>query len=82
MSIIRVKLFHSIRFFKIKLIEDTEPAWFPDAELKEVHGIAPHEPTELERTLFCFNADGSEGLCWRSKHHRTMKTTQNDENDD
>ena len=45
------------------MIEDSEPAWFPVAELRDVHGIVPHEPTQLEATLFCMQSDGSEGLC-------------------
>lgn len=51
------------RLLGIPIIEDTEPAWFPANELREVHGIVPHEPTEIERTLFCIQADGSEGFC-------------------
>ncbi|GAB0089144.1 Transporter [Sergentomyia squamirostris] len=51
------------RLVGIKIIEETDPAWFPVNELREVHGIVPVEPTELERTLFCIQADGSEGLC-------------------
>jgi len=47
----------------IKVVEDSDPAWFPEAELREVHGIVPHEPTELERSIFCFNMDGTEGMC-------------------
>lgn len=47
----------------IQIIEDTDPAWFPANELREVHGIVPHEPSEIERTLFCYRADGSEGFC-------------------
>lgn len=57
------EIFNSFRLFGIKVIEDSEAAWFPEAELKEVHGIVAHEPTDLERTLLCFNIDGSEGLC-------------------
>lgn len=51
------------RLLGIPIIEDTEPAWFPANELREVHGIVPHEPSEIERTLFCIQADGSEGFC-------------------
>lgn len=51
------------RVFGFVIVEDTESAWFPVDELKEVHGIAPHEPSELERSLFCIRPDGSEGLC-------------------
>lgn len=45
------------------IVDDTEPAWFPEAELRDVHGIVPHEPTPIERSLFCIQADGSEGFC-------------------
>lgn len=50
----------------IKIIEDTDSAWFPEAELREVHGIVPYEPNELESMLFCINPDGSEGICCKS----------------
>uniref|UniRef100_A0A182KAF6 Transporter n=1 Tax=Anopheles christyi TaxID=43041 RepID=A0A182KAF6_9DIPT len=52
-----------LRLCGINVIEDSEPAWFPSAELRDVHGIVPHEPTDIEISLFCIRADGSEGLC-------------------
>ncbi|XP_035779621.1 sodium-dependent neutral amino acid transporter B(0)AT3-like isoform X1 [Anopheles albimanus] len=52
-----------LRLCGINVIEDSEPAWFPSAELRDVHGIVPHEPTDVEISLFCIRADGSEGLC-------------------
>ncbi|GBO98540.1 hypothetical protein EVAR_72985_1 [Eumeta japonica] len=52
--------------------EDSDPAWFPEAELKEVHGIVPHEPTDLERTIFCFNMDGTEGTKVRNMAFRKI----------
>jgi solute carrier family 6 amino acid/orphan transporter-like 15/16/17/18/20 len=51
------------RLLGITIIEDSEPSWFPSAELRDVNGIVPHEPTELEQLLFGFRADGSEGMC-------------------
>lgn len=51
------------RCLGFKLIEDSDPAWFPAAELREVHGIVPHEPTAVEVSLFCIHADGTEGMC-------------------
>uniref|UniRef100_A0A8D8BT13 Transporter n=1 Tax=Culex pipiens TaxID=7175 RepID=A0A8D8BT13_CULPI len=51
------------RLCGINIIEDTEPAWFPSAELRDSHGIVPHEPTDIEISLFCIRPDGSEGLC-------------------
>lgn len=56
-------VFALIRLLGFNLIEDTESAWFPVAELREVHGIVPKEPTEIEVVLFCIQPDGSEGLC-------------------
>lgn len=53
----------SLRLLGLNLIEDTDSAWFPVAELREVHGIVPKEPTEVEVVLFCIQPDGSEGLC-------------------
>ncbi|XP_052899747.1 sodium-dependent neutral amino acid transporter B(0)AT3 [Anopheles moucheti] len=52
-----------LRLCGINVIEDSEPAWFPSAELRDVHGIVPHEPTDIEISLFCIRTDGSEGLC-------------------
>ncbi|XP_058820912.1 sodium-dependent neutral amino acid transporter B(0)AT3 isoform X2 [Topomyia yanbarensis] len=51
------------RLCGINIIEDSEPAWFPTTELRDVHGIVPHEPTDLEISLFCIRPDGSEGMC-------------------
>lgn len=51
------------RLLGFHIVEDTEPAWFPANELREVHGIVPHEPTQIERSLFCIQPDGSEGFC-------------------
>nr|XP_012137826.1 PREDICTED: sodium- and chloride-dependent transporter XTRP3 isoform X3 [Megachile rotundata] len=51
------------RLFGILIIEDNEKAWFPAADLKEFHGIVPHEVTPAETLLFCIRSDGSEGLC-------------------
>lgn len=54
------------RVFGIKIVEDSEPAWFPAAELRDVNGIVPHEPTEFEQMMFGFRPDGSEGMCFPS----------------
>ncbi|KAK9309304.1 hypothetical protein QLX08_001041 [Tetragonisca angustula] len=51
------------RLFGILIIDDNEKAWFPAADLKEFHGIMPHEVTPAETLLFCIRSDGSEGLC-------------------
>lgn len=51
------------RYFGILIIDDNEKAWFPAADLKEFHGIVPHEVTAAETLLFCIRSDGSEGLC-------------------
>lgn len=50
------------RLLGITIVEDSEPAWFPAAELRDVNGIVPHEPTEFEKSVFFFREDGSEGL--------------------
>lgn len=62
-SVIWIPLVAICRLLGITIVEDTEPAWFPVDELRNVHGIVPVEPTELERTLFCIRPDGSEGMC-------------------
>ncbi|KAI4469846.1 sodium/chloride dependent transporter [Holotrichia oblita] len=51
------------RYLGIVVIDDDEKAWFPANDLKEFHGIMPHEVTTAERLLFCIRSDGSEGLC-------------------
>lgn len=61
------------------MIEDSEAAWFPEAELKEVHGIVPHDPTDLERSLLCFNVDGSEGLCCPLRQQKDKSPADDDE---
>lgn len=53
--------------FGMVLIDDEEKAWFPSNELKEFHGIMPHEVSQAETFLFCIHADGSEGLCCPTK---------------
>lgn len=58
--------FSYCRFLGFKIIEDSESAFFPATELREVYGIVPHEATPLEVSLFCINPDGSEGLCCAS----------------
>lgn len=51
------------RYYGILIIDDNEKAWFPAADLKEFHGIMPHEVTVAETLLFCIRSDGSEGFC-------------------
>lgn len=62
-AIIWIPLVAICRLFGITIVEQTDPAWFPESELKDVHGIVPHEPTEFEQAIFCFRTDGSEGFC-------------------
>lgn len=47
----------------IVIIEDEDKAWFPADDLREFHGIVPHEVTAAEKLLFCIHEDGTEGLC-------------------
>lgn len=54
------------RLLGITIVEDTDSAWFPESELREIHGIVPYEPTELEAMLFCIKPDGTEGMCFPS----------------
>ncbi|XP_046993862.1 sodium-dependent neutral amino acid transporter B(0)AT3 [Schistocerca americana] len=51
------------RAFGILIIEDNDKAWFPSEDLREYHGIVPHEVTAAEKVLFCIRDDGTEGLC-------------------
>lgn len=52
------------RLMGITIVEDSEPAYFPANELRDVHGIVPHEATEFEQMAFCFRPDGTEGMCY------------------
>ncbi|XP_060520477.1 sodium-dependent neutral amino acid transporter B(0)AT3 [Cylas formicarius] len=56
------------RLSGIALIDDNEKAWFPASDLKDFHGIMPHEVSKAETLLFCIRADGSEGLCCPTYH--------------
>ncbi|KAJ9595050.1 hypothetical protein L9F63_013647, partial [Diploptera punctata] len=47
----------------ILIIEDNDKAWFPTEDLREFHGIVPHQVTPAEQVLFCIREDGTEGLC-------------------
>jgi len=51
----------------IDIMNKQEPAWFPADDLRDFHGIVAHEPTSLERTLFGFRDDGTEGVCFPTK---------------
>ncbi|CAH1367199.1 unnamed protein product [Tenebrio molitor] len=51
------------RLFGVVIIDDNEKAWFPADDLKDFHGIMPHEVSKAETLLFCIRADGTEGLC-------------------
>ncbi|XP_016844202.1 sodium-dependent neutral amino acid transporter B(0)AT3 isoform X1 [Nasonia vitripennis] len=62
-SILWIPIVAICRYFNILIIDDNEKAWFPAADLKEFHGIMPHEVTVAETLLFCIRADGTEGLC-------------------
>lgn len=52
------------RLLGIKIVEDSEPAYFPSAELRDVNGIVPHEPTQFEKQVFFFKDEGGEGMCF------------------
>lgn len=58
-----IDTFSHLRCLGFKIIEDSDSAFFPEAELREVYGIVPHEPTPFEVSIFCMNPDGSEGMC-------------------
>lgn len=57
------QIFLCYRMFGIVIIEDNEKAWFPAEDLREFHGIMPHEVSKAETLLFCIHPDGTEGLC-------------------
>ncbi|KAE8741914.1 hypothetical protein FOCC_FOCC012566 [Frankliniella occidentalis] len=62
-SVLWIPLVCVCRMFGVQVIEDSEKAWFPASDLREFHGIVPHEVTTAETLLFCIREDGSEGLC-------------------
>ncbi|CAG9801949.1 unnamed protein product [Chironomus riparius] len=67
------------RLFGIVIVEDSDPAWFPTAELRDVNGIVPHDPTEFEQAIFCFQPDGSEGMCCPTFISNPEEVLQEDE---
>ncbi|XP_074116113.1 sodium-dependent neutral amino acid transporter B(0)AT3 [Cotesia typhae] len=62
-SVLWIPMVAIFRALGILIIDDNEKAWFPAEDLKEFHGIVPHEVTAAETLLFCIRPDGSEGLC-------------------
>ncbi|XP_018336762.1 sodium-dependent neutral amino acid transporter B(0)AT3 [Agrilus planipennis] len=62
-SIMWIPLTAMLRLFGIVIIDDNEKAWFPTEDLREFHGIVPHEISRAETLLFCIKPDGTEGLC-------------------
>ncbi|XP_069687913.1 sodium-dependent neutral amino acid transporter B(0)AT3 [Periplaneta americana] len=62
-SVLWIPVVAVCRAFGILIIEDNDKAWFPSEDLREFHGIVPHEVTPAEKVLFCIREDGTEGLC-------------------
>ncbi|PNF18602.1 Sodium-dependent neutral amino acid transporter B(0)AT3 [Cryptotermes secundus] len=62
-SVLWIPVVGICRAFGILIIEDNDKAWFPSEDLREFHGIVPHQVTTAEKTLFCIREDGTEGLC-------------------
>ena len=67
-------LISTARFFGINVIPAEEAAWFPVADMREMHGVKPHKVTALEQTLFAMHPDGSEGFCVRSPPYEEEET--------
>jgi solute carrier family 6 (neurotransmitter transporter, amino acid/orphan) member 15/16/17/18/20 len=67
------------RLFGIKIVEDSESAYFPANELRDVNGVVPHEPSELEQMIFRFRPDGSEGFCFPTYISNPETVLQEDE---
>lgn len=67
------------RLLGITIVEDSDPAYFPSNELRDVNGIVPHEPTEFEQRVFCFRPDGSEGMCFPTYISNPEEPLQEDE---
>lgn len=51
----------------ITIMQKESASWFPADDLRDFHGIVAHEPTPLEKSLFGFRDDGTEGICWPTK---------------
>lgn len=67
------------RIFGIVIVEDSDPMPFPADELREVHGIVPHEPTKFEQIAFGFREDGTERMFWPSFFSNPEQVLQEDE---
>ena len=78
-SILWIPFIAICRLFGIVIIEDSEPMLFPAAELRDVNGIVPHEPTEFEQVMFGFRPDGTEGMCFSSFDSNPEVVLQEDE---
>lgn len=67
------------RLIGIVIVEDSDPAYFPTNELRDVNGIVPHDPTEFEQMVFGFRPDGSEGMCcptYITKHPEEVQSEE------
>lgn len=67
------------RLLGITIVEDSEPSYFPAAELRDVNGIVPHEPTQFEQMVFFFSPDGTEGMCCPTYISNPEEVLQEDE---
>jgi solute carrier family 6 amino acid/orphan transporter-like 15/16/17/18/20 len=52
--------------FGCQPLADEPPAWFPADELREFRKLTDvhHQPSTMEKLLFCIHDDGTEGLCF------------------
>ena len=58
----------SNRAFGVTLLKPEEPGWFPSDELRAYYGLDDdHKITKLERHVFGFREDGTEGICFPTK---------------
>lgn len=64
--------------FGVIIFPQEDASWFPAEDLRDFHGIVAHDPTRLERILFGFESDGSEGIIWK----KPPRKNDSDEDDD
>lgn len=67
------------RLLGITIVEDSDSAYFPANELRDVNGIVPHEPTQFEQMVFFFRPDGTEGMCCPTFISNPEEVLQEDE---
>lgn len=55
------------RLCGVTLLKPSKNGWFPEEELRAFYELSPHKITWIEKNIFGFKEDGSEGICCPTK---------------